>query len=211
MRRVIEAALAASLLTACGAGRPGAGGSTWIEAPAAPPATEAAPEIAQAPRAQPAPTTAPEAPPAPPFEGTTGVSEVKREGMKPATLARVRAAGHEGFDRVVFELAPSSGVPGYRVEYFDEPVRRCGSGEPAAVAGEAWLAVQLRPAQAHDDKGKATVKDRERRLRLPSVREAELTCDFEGDVTWVIGVPAKKRYRVLELADPPRLVVDILH
>ena len=43
----------------------------------------------------------------------------------------------------------------------------------------------------------------------PIIREIESTCDFEGEVTWVIGVASPNRYQVLELASPARLVVDV--
>ena len=77
------------------------------------------------------------------------------------------------------------------------------------LAGQGWLAVQLTPAQAYDDRGRATVRDRDRTPRLPLVRQLKLTCDFEGDVTWTLGVARPNRYRVMELSNPARLVVDI--
>jgi hypothetical protein len=69
----------------------------------------------------------------------------------------------------------------------------------------------MAPAAAHDAAGHATIADRERLLDLPIVREVELTCDFEAVVTWVLGTASPNRYRVLELNDPARLVVDVWH
>jgi hypothetical protein len=43
------------------------------------------------------------------------------------------------------------------------------------------------------------------------VKEIELSCDFEGEVSWVLGLSARKPYRVHELSDPARLVIDIQH
>ncbi|HYP53736.1 MAG TPA: hypothetical protein VEQ42_09365, partial [Pyrinomonadaceae bacterium] len=142
------------------------------------------------------------------FEGTTAATEKKREGAAPAVLRSVRAARHGAFDRVVFEF-DGDAPPGYRVEYVPRPVRRCGSGRAVAVAGNARLLVRLRPAQAHDDAGRATVTQRERRLRLGVLREMKLICDFEADVELVFGLASPKRYRVLELTNPTRLVLDI--
>jgi hypothetical protein len=51
----------------------------------------------------------------------------------------------------------------------------------------------------------------EQRPELPVLLQLEPTCDFEGEVSWVLGVKAPNRYRVLELKDPPRLVVDVRH
>jgi hypothetical protein len=149
----------------------------------------------------------PRSPPA--FQGTAGIVH-KRNSGKPAVLIAVRSAEHDGFDRVVFEFRDKR-LPGYHVEYIDRPVRQCGSGNPTPIAGDGWLEVRLEPAYAHDEVGKPTVHDREQLLDLSIVREAELTCDFEAVVTWVLGVTSPNRYRVMELTEPTRLVVDIRH
>jgi len=143
------------------------------------------------------------------FSGTTEATEKQRADAPVAVLREVRAAGQEGFDRVVFEFEGSA-VPGYRIGYQDGPVQ-CGSGEPVELAGAAWLQVQLLPAQAHTEAGEPTVQQRERHLALPVLKELESTCDFEADVTWVLGLASRRPYRVQELASPARLVVDVGH
>jgi hypothetical protein len=144
------------------------------------------------------------------FSGTLETVEVKKPEAPPVAVLRdVRAASQEGFDRVVFEFEGSA-VPGYRVGYVDSAVQ-CGSGEPVEVAGEALLQVQFIPAQAHTEAGEATVREREWRPGLPVVQELESVCDFEADVTWVLGLAARNRFRVQELAQPARLVIDIEH
>lgn len=143
------------------------------------------------------------------FRGTAGILEKERPGTPPRRLKAVRTGRHEHYDRLVFEFA--EGVPGYHLEYIDEPVRRCGSGQPTPLAGDAWLEIRLTPADAHTPDGTPTVAERERALELGVFRELELTCDFEGHVTWVLGVATPGRYRVLEFEQPPRLVVDVHH
>lgn len=154
------------------------------------------------------PTPAPAAAPMP--EWTAGRTGVRRRSAGVATVREVRAAPNQGFDRfvVVFGADP---VPGYRVEYVDKPVRQCGSGDATQVAGDGWLAITLHNARAHTDQGRATVQQRERALSLPVLREWEFTCDFEAEVQIVLGVASPNRYRVLELANPSRLVIDIQH
>lgn len=149
-----------------------------------------------------------EQPAAPPFEGTIGIVEEKRNG-EPATLRGLRAARHEGYDRVVFEF--DGAIPGYHVEYVDRPVRACGSGDVVPVAGEGWLQVRLSPANAHDEEGKSTVSPAESAPQLPTILELQRTCDFEAITTYVLGVGSPNPYRVLPLKDPSRLVVDVLH
>jgi hypothetical protein len=112
------------------------------------------------------------------------------------------------FDRVVFEFqAPR--VPGYRVAYADGPASDCAAGEAVNVEGAALLVVRLSPAQAHTETGTVTAGLRERHPNLPVLKELELSCDFEGEVSWVLGVSARRPYRVSELAEPARLIVDI--
>jgi hypothetical protein len=68
--------------------------------------------------------------------------------------------------------------------------------------------VRLTPAQANAG-GEPTVTERERKASLPVIQELELTCDFEGEVTWVLGNAHPNKYRVMELREPTRLVVDV--
>jgi hypothetical protein len=142
-------------------------------------------------------------------EWTAGRVNVQRSNLKPVTLREVREGLNEGFDRVVFQFDGEQ-VPGYQLEYIDKPVIKCGSGDPTELAGQGWLQVRLQPAQAHAD-GKATVTERERKPKLSVIEELELTCDFEGEATWVLGVKKPNKYRVLELKEPTRLVVDVQH
>jgi hypothetical protein len=141
---------------------------------------------------------------------TAAATEKRRPDIAPVTLHAIRTGRHKGFDRVVFEFRGGA-MPGYHVEYVDKPVRSCGSGDVLRVAGSGWLSVRLTPAQAHTDAGVATLKYRERRLRFPVLKELQSTCDFEGEVQWVLGVASANHYRVMELSDPARLVIDIKH
>lgn len=185
--------------------------------PSPPPPAPASsvPEVADAaPAPPPARTSVGDETKAPPassgisFEKTVGIVSVPREGY-PRLQTGLRAAAHDGFDRVVFEF--KEGVPGYHLEYVDRPVRDCGEGSPRPIAGDAWLEVRMSPANAHTEEGKPTIAEREIAPGLPNVREIERTCDFEAVVTWVIGVGSPSRYRAFELQDPARLVVDIDH
>ena len=140
---------------------------------------------------------------------TAIVDEPTAAAVTPATVVAVRAAGHEGFDRVTVELAGSS--PGYRAAWRPTPPRHCGSGEPVRAAGRAWLELRLDPAQAHDADGRVTLEARGVEPGLTGVQSLELTCDFEGVVSWAVGAPRALPFRVMALNDPPRVVVDVAH
>jgi hypothetical protein len=142
-------------------------------------------------------------------EWTAGNVKLERASLRPVTLRSVREGRNEGFDRVVFEFTGTQ-VPGYQLEYVDKPVRHCASGDEIPVTGPSVLLVRLTPSQAHEG-GQVTVAERERKPALPVIQELKLICDFEGEVTWVLGNASPKKYRVMELREPARLVVDVQH
>lgn len=143
-------------------------------------------------------------------EWTTDAVSLDRRDVPQATLRSVRAGAHPDYDRVVFEFEGTQ-LPGYRVEYAKEPVVQCGSGNPVTLAGKGQLQVSFTPAKAHTDAGEPTVATRELKPALPVLLELERTCDFEGEVTWVLGNKSNAPFRILELREPTRLVVDVKH
>jgi hypothetical protein len=128
-----------------------------------------------------------------------------------ATLraTRAREAG-EAQDRAVFTFAGDS-LPGYRVAYTEPPVQQCGSGRAVPVRGARFLEVRFRRARAHTDAGEPTIADRSRTPGLSVLKGLVLTCDFEGTVTWVLGLPAgdSASYRVRRRSSPARLTVEV--
>ena len=143
------------------------------------------------------PPAAPESPP----------EEPPREIPGTVVLRDVRTGDQQTFDRVVFEVEGPK-LPDHDVKYVERPVH-CGSGEPAQVDGRAFLQVRLSPARAHTEAGAPTVATLQRKVRLPVIREIRATCDFEGEVVWVVGLSARKEFRISELDGPSRLVIDI--
>ena len=143
------------------------------------------------------------------FEGSDG--SVVRTGfdVAPALLREIRTAGQNGFDRIVFEFEGND-VPNYNIRYTNKPVSQCGSGEAVTVAGNGRMEVLFHSANAHTEAGQPTIK-RERSLNQPVLKELEITCDFEAEVAVVLGVSAPNRYRVLNLYNPTRVVIDIKH
>ena len=139
---------------------------------------------------------------------TAGVVDREPAAAGMGTLESVRAARHAGFDRVAWQL---SELPGVHVEYVDEPVHDCGTGNPVPLPGDGWLEVRLEPARAHTDEGRPTVPERRIATRLPVVLEIARTCNFEGVVTYVLATGSPERFRVIWLDDPPRVVVDVRH
>ena len=149
---------------------------------------------------------------APPPPAATGWAASPRQGGNAsahATLRGLRAASNpEGFDRIVLDFGADP-VPAWRVTYASRSPLHCGSGQATQVEGVRFLAVRLQNTQAHDDQGQPTVRQRELPLNLPVMREMVINCDFEGEVGMVVGVAAGNPFRVMELANPSRLAIDV--
>jgi hypothetical protein len=71
--------------------------------------------------------------------------------------------------------------------------------------------VSLQPANAHTESGQPTARNAQLNPDSKLLKDLKLICDFEAEVQWVVGLSSPNRYRVLELTNPARLVVDISH
>jgi hypothetical protein len=125
-------------------------------------------------------------------------------------LREVRVGQHADADRIVFEFE-GNGLPAWKLEYVDQPVRDCGTGDPVPVAGDGWLQVSFTGARAHTEAGEPTSGPRRRKVDQPVVQELVSTCDFEGHVTWVAGVVSPEMFTPQVLSNPSRLVIDVSH
>jgi hypothetical protein len=122
-------------------------------------------------------------------------------------LMAVRAASHPAYDRIVFEFEGET--PGYRVEYVDQ-VTQDGSGDPVPLQGRAFLSVILTPATMHDQQGKVTYRGQETLTPgLPTLGQARLAGDFEGQVSWGLGLADTVGFKVTTFGQPPRIVIDL--
>jgi hypothetical protein len=154
-------------------------------------------------------TTVPPAEPAEDFLGADEVSEVEPEGAAELIVEGVRTGIHEDYDRIVFDLS-GEGTVGWRVEFVEDP-RLDGSGAPVDLAGAHVLVVLMRGmAQPGAD---STAYETGQLLvpgtGLTSVTEVLRTVPFEGQLAAFVGTRERVPYRVFELSDPPRLVVDV--
>jgi putative peptidoglycan binding protein len=127
----------------------------------------------------------------------------------PTLLVRVRAGRNKDFDRLVFDF--EGPTPGFRVRYVDQLIED-GSGRPIPLRGRAVVEITLRPAAAHREDGSPS-----RPGPLPDVtgfatfRQIAEAGDFEGVLTWGIGVAARTGLRVTTLSGPVRVAVDVVH
>ncbi len=120
-------------------------------------------------------------------------------------ITAVRVGHHPGYDRLVFEFSGPS-VPAYRAIpkssarfYFDP------TGQPVTLEGSAGIKLVMNSTSMHGTYGGPTDFDPE----FPQLAEARALGDFEGYVTWGLGLERQSCKRIFTLAAPARLVVDV--
>jgi hypothetical protein len=195
------AVVAAGGLAGCGRDQP-------KTTPAATGSTAAAP-------VDPTPTTPPSAAPCT-FSGATDATQ--GGGDAPTRLLTdVRVGAHDCYERVTFELKPqkgdADGPVAWKAAYESPPVTEDGSGRPVRVKGTAFLVVTLSATGADLSQEAApatytgpTSIEAADSTRIQQVRR---TGDFEGVVTWVIGLDKKRPFHVSTEDGPTRVIVDV--
>jgi hypothetical protein len=144
-------------------------------------------------------------------DASTDPVVVKGESTEVSLLTDVRAAAHDGYDRIVFQFR--NGLPGYDVRYTDRPVVADGSGEEVPVDGGAVLLIRMEPALDADltQSSAPRTYTGPQRFSPTTTAVAELvrTGGFEAVLTWAAGVDEKRPFVVSTLESPARLVVDV--
>jgi len=115
-------------------------------------------------------------------------------------------------DRLVLEFGTDSGDLSYEVMYAD-PITD-PSGIAVELAGGASLDVTVAPASGVDLSGGEaeptyTGPDRFAPDGASALTELALVEDFEGTLTWGVGVDEQRPFRVQVMESPLRLVVDV--
>jgi hypothetical protein len=131
--------------------------------------------------------------------------ERSRQARPAPELVSVQAVERKGYDRVLFTFRGS--VPGYAVRYVPQVADQ--GGRPLPLRGRAFLAVTFEPARAHDPGGAATVSTATLTPGSPVLRQVRFAGDFEGRVSFGLGLAERDGFRVSELRDPPRVAVDV--
>jgi hypothetical protein len=127
-----------------------------------------------------------------------------------AQITNVRVGTHAGFDRAVFVF--DNGIPEFTLDRETQPLLKDPSGLPLDVQGGAfWRLVmqggtKLSPNGAETYDGKTDFKP-----GFPQLTELIEGGDFEAVSTWYVGLESASCVRVLTLADPSRLVIDVEH
>ena len=129
-------------------------------------------------------------------------------------LTKVEELGDNCVDHVIFDFdGKGTDPPGYTITYGKAPFVGDASGAPIPVAGTAFVVVKVKPGYGFDfETGKATYTGPK---SVPTghtnhVRAIVETGDFEGVLTWVIGLDSQRAFSVQATGTPShQLVVTI--
>ena len=122
-------------------------------------------------------------------------------------LSNLATGCHSTFDR--FVVRARFGTPSYNVRY----VRRIiadGSGAVVRLKGTKRIRIIVQNARGHTQAGRPTIPNVDTPL-CPNLRQVKTAGDFEGVVTFGLGLRRKTGFRVFRLTNPKRLVVDVAH
>ena len=120
------------------------------------------------------------------------------------TLTSIRAAHHTGYDRIVFGFTSdrlASHNTAYVARLIADP-----SGKVIPIRGRAILRIVFTPAAAHNSKGRPT-SPTSITFSLPEIKQVKKAGDFEGYVSYGIGLAKHEPYTVHILAG--RVYLDI--
>ena len=124
----------------------------------------------------------------------------------PGTVASIRVAHHDGYDRLVFEFAPSSAgaMPAYSLtQQASSTFTRDASGQSVTLDGSAGI-----KAVFHNTNVGSGVPG-DVKAALPAIREVTNIGDFERVTSYGIGLKTPACFRTAELSGPTRLAIDV--
>jgi hypothetical protein len=119
-------------------------------------------------------------------------------------VSRIEAEQLDGFDRATFYL-DGPGDPGHYLSYV--PGFWDARDREVKVEGTTFLQVSVWGTTWLDGPSTRTGVT----PRLPALREIKYVTEFEGEATYGVGLSNGHGFRVYELSDPKRLVVDVKH
>ena len=129
-------------------------------------------------------------------------------------LTNVQRKGDSCVDHVVFAFtSKTSDPPGYSITYGKPPFTQDASGQSVTVKGSAFIVVKVSPGYGYDfENGRPTYTGSKHITPADANHVTEIveTGDFEGVLTWVIGLDSKRAFTVQATGSPQtQLVITV--
>lgn len=213
-RNLFAILLAASLLSACSAN--GSTGEEQVPTGQPTSATSVTPQVTPGPSPGGSATASPGI--SSPSAGTSSpgtstssptagrLCDTKVDSANPV-LRGVRFGRHDTFDRLAFDFCKPADTT--LRETVVKQLTEDASGDKVTLQGRYFYAITLTPADAHDSAGRATVPNRAVTVAGNYMQQYKLIGDFEGVVTYGLGVRRLAETATAIQTDPsdPRHIV----
>lgn len=124
-----------------------------------------------------------------------------------ALLYDVAAGCHPTFDR--FVIRARYATPGYDVRYARRIVTD-PAGRPVALLGTKRIRVALQLAAGHDNRGTNLLAGT-LTPGCPNLLQVKKAGDYEGTVSFGLGLKRMTGFRVFRLTNPTRVMIDVAH
>lgn len=125
------------------------------------------------------------------------------------SVCKVSVAKLKNFDRVVFEF--DGGKLKYVIQFLPSNIYPTEGGDrEIKIAGDVFMVINLYGMGVDDPPCKLKTYPKSK-LNYPTLMQIQNGVWFEGIQDFLIGVKSEKRFRVKELRNPSRLVIDFEH
>ena len=128
------------------------------------------------------------------------------ESANPA-LRNVRFGRHDTYDRLAFDFCKPADTT--LTASVVKQLTEDGSGDKVTLKGQCFIAITLTPADAHSNTGRPTVPNHAVTVAGRTMQQYKLIGDFEGVVTYGVGVMSVEEIATAIRSDPndPRHII----
>lgn len=125
-------------------------------------------------------------------------------------LCKISVSQQKGFDRIVFQF--DSGKSKYVIQYLPSNLYPTEAGDKKiTIAGNYFLLLNIYNFAVGDEMPCKLKIYPQNRLNFAVLSQIKQGGWFEGIMDFLIGVKDKKPFRVIELRNPSRVVIDFKH
>lgn len=125
-------------------------------------------------------------------------------------LCKISVSQHKGFDRLVFQF--DSGKSKYIIQYLPSNIYPTEAGDKKiTIAGNYFLLLNIYNFAVGDEMPCKLKTYPQNKLNFAVLSQIKQGGWFEGIMDFMIGVKDKKPFRVIELRNPSRVVIDFKH